>query len=115
MVAPRFVGGASPRFASLLGRRWQHYKHEEHLYHFNPTTVRQLLDQAGFVVVHNAPAYGGKYVSLPFIAERANRLPAPVRLPFQPLRLFKNASLYLNLKDEMVVVARPVSRGNGTG
>ena len=23
------------RFAGLLGRRWQHYKHEEHLYHFN--------------------------------------------------------------------------------
>ena len=103
------------RFATLLGRRWQHYKHEEHLYHFNPATVRHLLDQAGFVVVHNAPAYGGKYVSLPFIAERANRLPAPVRMLFQPLRLFKNMSLYLNLKDEMVVVARPVSKTNGNG
>ncbi len=97
------------RLAGLLGRRWQHYKHEEHLYHFNPQTMRRLLDQAGFIVVHNAPAYGGKYVSLPFIAERANRLPAPVRVLFQPLRLFKGISLYLNLKDEMVVVARPVA------
>ncbi|MHC4515835.1 MAG: class I SAM-dependent methyltransferase [Planctomycetota bacterium] len=102
------------RLAGLLGRRWQHYKHEEHLYHFNPTTMRRLMDQAGFIVVHNAPAYGGKYVSLPFIAERANRLPAPVRVLFQPLRLFKNANLYLNLKDEMVVVARPISDRHAT-
>src|SRR5690606_13692892 len=35
-------------FARLLGPRWHHYKHEEHIYHFNPPTIRRLLDQADF-------------------------------------------------------------------
>jgi SAM-dependent methyltransferase len=61
-------------FARLLGRRWQHYKHEEHLYHFDPSTVEELLRQTGFVVVHNTPSYGGKYVSFGFIRERAGRV-----------------------------------------
>ena len=37
-----------------------------------------------------------------------------MRVLFQPLRLFKNANLYLNLKDEMVVVARPISDRHAT-
>ncbi len=101
-------------FARLLGRRWQHFKHEEHLYHFNPDTIRTLLQQSGFQVIRNTPAYGGKYVSMGFVAERAARISTLAGLLCKPLNLFKRAHLYLNLRDEMVVVARPTSLTNGT-
>jgi SAM-dependent methyltransferase len=96
------------RFANLLGRRWHHYKHQEHLYHFNPSTLQQLLAQGGFEVVVNTPSYGGKYVSFSFIAERAARLHGVVSFLLKPMALLKNANLYLNFRDEMVVVARPL-------
>lgn len=95
------------RFARALGSRWQHFKHEEHLYHFNPSTIRTLLDQTAFELCHNTPAYGGKYVSFGFIAERASRIHKLFGLLCRPLNLLKRVSIYLNLKDEMVVVARP--------
>ncbi|MCA8954657.1 MAG: class I SAM-dependent methyltransferase [Planctomycetes bacterium] len=94
-------------FANLLGKRWQHFKHEEHLYHFNPATIRRLLTDTGFQVVRNTPSFGGKYVSLGFIAERAGRLSKAAGLLCKPLNAFGRMSIYLNLRDEMVVVARP--------
>ena len=102
------------RFAGLLGSRWQHFKHEEHLYHFNPTTIHRLLSDTDFQVVHNSPAYGGKYVSFGFIAERAGRVSPIAGLLLKPLTLLKRVSLYLNLRDEMVVVARPTDLRSGT-
>lgn len=102
------------KFAGLLGRRWQHFKHEEHLYHFNPTTIRRLLADSGYQVVRNTPNYGGKYVSFGFIAERANRLSPIAGLLCKPFNLLKKASIYLNLRDEMIVVARPTSANSGT-
>jgi SAM-dependent methyltransferase len=102
------------RFALLLGRKWQHFKHEEHLYHFNPSTVTELLAQSGFQVVHNSPAYGGKYVSLGFIAERAGRLSRVAGTLCRPLHLLKRLNLYLNLNDEMIVAARPCAPERGT-
>lgn len=95
------------RFAKLLGRRWQHYKHQEHLYHFNPATVERLLTKAGLRMESWTPRYGGKYVSFAFISERAARLHPVLSVLLKPLNLFKNANLYVNLRDEMVVVARP--------
>jgi SAM-dependent methyltransferase len=95
------------RFANLLGQRWHHYKHQEHIYHFNPSTVRRLLDQAGFEVVKLTSAFGGKYVSFDFIAERAGRLNRLASLAVRPLTAFRGANVYLNFHDEMVVVARP--------
>ena len=94
-------------FANLLGKRWQHYKHEEHLYHFNPATIRRLLGDCGFEVVRNTPSYGGKYVSMGFIAERSWRVSKVAGVLCKPLGLFKRMNLYLNLRDEMVVVAKP--------
>lgn len=95
------------RAARMLGRKWQHYKHAEHIYHFEPKTIAIALEQAGFRVVSNRPNKGGKYVSLAFVAERAGRL-HPVLSPiFAPLRLFQRTSIYVNLFDEMVVIAEP--------
>ncbi len=95
------------RFARMLGPKWHHFKHEEHIYHFNPKTVREVLDQAGFTVEKLTSSFGGKYVSFAFIAERAARLNGLASLALKPLTLFRRSSVYLNFHDEMVVVAKP--------
>ena len=96
------------RFAQTLGPRWHHYKHAEHIYHFNPSTVRTLLAQAGFRVTKLTHRLGGKYVSLQFIAERAARLHPSLTKVLLPLARFEHARVYLNFMDEMIVLARPV-------
>jgi SAM-dependent methyltransferase len=95
------------RFARRLGPRWHHYKHEEHIYHFNPVTVRTLLGQAGFETTKLTHRLGGKYVSLHFIAERAARLHPALSKLLMPLARFERARVYLNFMDEMIVLARP--------
>ncbi len=103
------------RFAALLGRRWHHFKHEEHIYHFHPRTIRDLLHSGGLEVEHLTTAYGGKYVSLGFIAERAGRLNRGLSLLLKPLTLARKANLYVNLRDEMLVVARPTQDSTANG
>jgi 2-polyprenyl-3-methyl-5-hydroxy-6-metoxy-1,4-benzoquinol methylase len=94
------------RFARLLGPRWHHYKHAEHIYHFTPATARELVQSAGFTPVKLTHRYGGKYVSMHFIAERAGRLHPLISKALAPLTRFDNAALYLNFMDEMVLTAR---------
>ena len=94
------------RFAKFLGPKWHHFKHEEHIYHFNQATIRRALDQAGFDVTQLTSSFGGKYVSFGFITERAARLNKVVSWLLSPLNLLKNTSIYLNFGDEMVVAAR---------
>ena len=95
------------RWARLLGPRWHHYKHDEHLYHFAPDTIRKLLDQCGFRVLEIGSAYAGKYVSFGFLAERAARLGRLAGLLAKPLGLLRGANLYVNPHDELIVVAEP--------
>jgi hypothetical protein len=94
-------------FARLTGRRWHHYKIPEHLHHFDPVTCSRLLALAGFDVVHRTARHAGKYVRLSFIAERSARLGRWIARLLAPLHLFRRLSLYVNLFDEMVFVARP--------
>jgi SAM-dependent methyltransferase len=94
-------------WARLLGRRWHHYKHEEHLYHFGPATIERLLHDCGFRLLHLGAGYAGKYVSLAFVAERAGRLGRIPGLLASPLRLFAAVNLYVNPRDELIVVAEP--------
>jgi 2-polyprenyl-3-methyl-5-hydroxy-6-metoxy-1,4-benzoquinol methylase len=95
-------------FARLLGRRWHHYKHGEHIYHFTPATVHALATSAGFRVEKLTPRFAGKYVTFDFIAERAARLHPALSLALRPLATLGSASVYCNFMDEMIVVARPV-------
>lgn len=95
------------RWARLLGRRWHHYKHDEHLYHFDPQTIRRLLGDCGFDVQHIGSAHAGKYVSFGFMAERAGRLGRLPGLLAKPLVLLRGCSVYVNPQDEIVVVAAP--------
>ncbi|MEZ5988527.1 MAG: class I SAM-dependent methyltransferase [Planctomycetota bacterium] len=94
------------RFARRMGPRWQHYKHLEHLYHFDPTTITRLLGEVGFEVVENTPKLGGKYVTVGFIRERAERLSRAMRWLLLPLAPFDRCNFYVNLDDEMVIAAR---------
>ena len=97
------------RAANVLGPKWQHYKHTEHIYHFNPSTLGEVLRRAGLRVLENTPKLGGKYVSLGFISERAGRLHPILSTLLSPLRLVSGWAVYVNLFDEMIVVTEPVS------
>jgi SAM-dependent methyltransferase len=94
------------RFARLLGRKWQHYKHLEHLYHFDPRTIEKLLARAGLALEHRTAKGGGKYVSVGFVRERATRVSKALRWLLLPLEPLDGLALYVNLGDEMIVVAR---------
>lgn len=95
------------RWARLLGRRWHHYKHHEHLYHFTPATITRLLADCDFAVERIGADYAGKYVSFGFLAERAGRLGRLPGLLAKPLLLLRGCSLYVNPRDEIIVTARP--------
>ena len=93
--------------ARVLGRRWHHYKHDEHLYHFDPATVQRLLEQCGFRTLAIGSRLAGKYVSFGFLAERAGRLGSVAGLLAKPLALLRACNVYVNPHDELIVVAQP--------
>jgi len=95
------------RMARRLGKAWHHYKHDEHLYHFDPDTIGKLLDQCGFDVLACGSAFAGKYVSFGFLAERAGRLGRIPGMLAKPLALLKGCNLYVNPQDEIIVIAQP--------
>jgi 2-polyprenyl-3-methyl-5-hydroxy-6-metoxy-1,4-benzoquinol methylase len=95
------------RWARWLGPRWHHYKHHEHLYHFTPATITRLLADCGFRVVDCGARYAGKYVSFGFLAERAGRLGRIPGLLAKPLGLLRFCNVYVNPRDEIIVVAEP--------
>lgn len=93
-------------FARLLGRRWHHYKHLEHLYHFGRGTLPRLLREAGLEPLHATARYAGKDVSFAFVRERVSRLhPAATRL-LAPLAFLDGRAIYVNPGDELIAVAR---------
>ncbi len=98
-------------FAYILGANWQHYKYDEHLYHFAPITLRRLLAGAGFHIVENTSQLGGKKVSIHFIVERAGKIHPLLSRILSPLEWLGNWSIYLNFHDEMIAVARKMGRG----
>jgi 2-polyprenyl-3-methyl-5-hydroxy-6-metoxy-1,4-benzoquinol methylase len=107
LVETQNVGSS---FARKMGPKWHHYKHAEHLYHFDPATLGKLLVKSGFEMTRWQSKLGGKYVSLDFIAERAGRVHPVLSTLLAPLRLLGGASLYINLNDEMIALARPARK-----
>ena len=100
------------KFAARMGKTWHHYKHDEHLYHFNPETIRRLLEDCGYEVLACGSKFAGKYVSFGFLAERAGRLGRIPGLLAKPLGLLKPCNVYVNPQDEIIVVAQPRRRGS---
>ncbi|MFO0981650.1 MAG: class I SAM-dependent methyltransferase [Planctomycetota bacterium] len=93
-------------FARIMGKRWQHYKYEEHLYHFSPATLPRLLAASGLQQVESSARRGGKRVSVEFIMERARRVHPIVATLLKVLKPFARTTLYVNLFDEIIAVAR---------
>ena len=98
--------------ARLLGKRWTHFKHEEHLLHFSPTTLRRALEVSGFELVSLNARGAGKLVSPRFVAERARRVAPWLAWMFAPLAKLPLQGLYVNPLDEMIAVARAKGAAN---
>ena len=92
--------------ARVLGRRWHHYKHAEHLHHFHLRTLRRALSETGFEIVDRRRGLAGKHVRGSFVAERAARISPTLSRALARL-LPEHRALYVNLFDELIVVARP--------
>jgi len=93
--------------ARLLGPRWHHFKHDEHLHHFNKRTLDLVLEHAGWRRVARSTRAAGKTIDLAFAAERAGRLSPLLARGLERVRARFNPSFYINLLDELIVVAEP--------
>lgn len=54
-------------FARIMGHRWP-WLMEMHLYYFSPRTLRRMLEEAGFEVIHSSPQ--GRYLRLGYLVSR---------------------------------------------
>lgn len=104
------IAVTTPNTGGLLrkvtGCRWVEYKIPEHLFFFNPGTIRALLEKHRFRLL--AVRSEGKYVSPAFLLTRlaeANPVLAPLRVPAR-LPGLGRLSLYVNATNTMLVVAR---------
>jgi len=90
--------------ARLLGRRWHHFKHDEHLVHFDARTLRAALERAGLRVVRLQRRGAGKFVRGEFLVERSARLHRGLPGLLRPV-LGGSWSLYVNPLDEWIAIA----------
>jgi len=66
MVVLHTIDIESP-FARLMGRRWP-WLMEMHLWYFSPRTLRRMLQELGFEVIHSSPQ--GRYLRLGYLVSR---------------------------------------------
>jgi SAM-dependent methyltransferase len=90
--------------ARLLGRRWHHFKHDEHLVHFDARTLRATLERAGLRVLSLQRRGAGKFVRGDFLVERSARLHRALPRLLRPW-LGGDWSVYVNPLDEWIAVA----------
>lgn len=105
-----YLALSTPNTAGLLrkltGRRWVEYKIPEHLYFFDPATIRALLAKSGFRPLSIRSE--GKYVDLGFLLKRlaeAHPLLAPLRF-LANLPGSGRLSFYVNATNLMLVIAQ---------
>lgn len=77
----------------LMGRRWIHFKPGEHIFYFNRTTLRTLLEEAGFKVLFIGNV--GRYRKMSLIGQKLG------------IKGLSDKIVYLNAFDELGVVATP--------
>lgn len=94
--------------ARLTGKRWIGYKlSDEHVYYFSVATLKRMLDEAGFDVLH--VRHIGKHVTLRLFLDRLGFY-AP--LLSRPLQFLENRfnlsekSFYVNPYDIVAITAR---------
>jgi SAM-dependent methyltransferase len=94
--------------ARLTGKRWVGYKlSEEHVYYFSVTTLKRMLDEAGFDIVD--VRHVGKYVTMRLFLDRLSMYsPLLAKLGELIERVFKlsERSLYVNPMDIVAITAR---------
>lgn len=99
--------------ARVTGPRWMGFKlADEHLYYFSRRTMGAMLERAGFAVVRTFPV--GKDVSLGLFGARLRLYVPPLAAVVDALvRLTGRgrASVYVNPRDIMCVVARKPAAG----
>lgn len=93
----------SSPMARLCGRRWQHFKHDEHLVHFTPASLTAACARAGLRVAHMQRRGAGKYVRGSFLAERSGRVHRALPGLLRPL-LGGDWSIYVNPGDELIAI-----------
>lgn len=94
-------------WAKLWGKNWHFFAPPQHLYYFSKRTLRKLLNQAGFKIIHTTK--WGKWVSLRYILHlmrsiNQNRL-ANFFYPLVASNPLGRIPLYLNLGDSLIVFA----------
>jgi len=95
--------------ARVMGRHWFYYAAPDHVHYFTPTTIRRLLEAAGFVGVTVHPAT--KPLTIDYATEQLIRM-TPVLAPVaRAVRALTPAALGRRLWPlpigEMLVTARP--------
>jgi SAM-dependent methyltransferase len=91
--------------ARLLGWRWWHFR-VAHVGYFSPLTLERLLRRAGLASFRSARP--GWVLPLSYLLERVESyLPRGIRLP--GARRLTSISIPFNLRDSILVCARPVS------
>ncbi|MDO8469251.1 MAG: class I SAM-dependent methyltransferase [Candidatus Peribacter sp.] len=99
-------------FARLMGRKWHHFKHAEHLWHFSRKTMDLLLRKSGFSIASISHKHAGKYVGYDFCIERTKRISPLVSFLVSAGKYIFRKPLYFNFFDEMVVRAIPLRNRN---
>jgi hypothetical protein len=93
-------------FPRLLGRRWPWYM-QMHLYYFTPSTLRQMLEQAGYEMVETVPHK--RIVRLAYLVSRLEAYCRPLArtLEWTVQRLgLANRLVSVDLGDIFVTFAR---------
>ena len=89
----------------LCGRKWRLFSDPTHRFFFDEETLKRLLSEAGFEVTRLTRR--GKWVSLSMILHQS-RLPFASGLQRWLAGKHLNPMLYVNLRDVMTVLAKPV-------
>ena len=90
----------------VCGRKWRLFSDPTHRFFFDEKTLKRLLAEAGVEVTRLT--HRGKWVSLSMILHQS-RLPLAGALQRRLAAKNLNPMLYVNLRDVMTVLARPLT------
>lgn len=95
-------------FARIMGHRWP-WLMEMHLYYFSPRTLRRMLEEVGFEVIHSSPQ--GRYLRLGYLISRLQPYSRPLYRLLDAIttRLYlRGIAVPINLGDLFTMYARKV-------
>jgi len=93
-------------FARIMGHRWP-WLMEMHLYYFSPRTLRRMVEEIGFEVIHSSPQ--GRYLRLGYLISRLQGYSRPLYRLLDAIvtRLnLRGIAVSINLGDLFTMYAR---------